>query len=243
MKEKWSVAVQIGLAEHCELEHLATSNREWKRFVDEVHAGENHIESIHHNDSTHFVLPKNVIRALANDRWVVYGVDADLKSIELVAAQTVDMENVHIWDRFVSSPDNEVVYLILNGEVSSNKVTLYELLKDIETEAAASIDLLFVDIDTGEYDVFMNYDFLIKPKVIHIEAHTFGIAAQLITKFLENDYILLSLFDTHNHEGSDLTLRFLRKDVAQDVAWYYLKEDDNRKRNDHFFTIGPDYHE
>ena len=234
-KENVSVAVQIGLADVCELKYLADPN--WRNIVNGIRYGDGKIESIHHGDSTHFLPQQFMMDAFDNDSWVVYGVDADLSSIEQVQSASGHIENLHIWDRFVSTPDNDFANLFLGGKITDKKVTLYELLWDIQTHAEAPIDFLFVDIDTGELDVFMNYNFLIKPMVVHIEAHTLGIATQLLHKFLEKGYILIQFSDTHNTSGSDVTMKFIRKKDIKFAAHYYLKPDHEIKMRDHFFEV------
>ena len=234
-KENVSVAVQIGLAEDCELKYLTDPN--WRDVVNDVRYGDGKIESAHHGDSTHFLPSKCMMDALDNDSWVVYGIDVDLGSIEQVQSESGHIENLHIWDRFVSTPDNDFACTTVRGDFTDNKVTLYELLWEIQTHAEAPIDFLFVDIDTGELDVFMNYNFLIKPRIIHVEAHTLGIATQLLHKFLENSYILIQFSDTHNTSGSDVTMRFIRKNAVKPVAHYYLKSDHEIKMKDHFFKV------
>ena len=235
-KESVSVAVQIGLAEDCELKYLADPH--WRDIIDDVRYGDGKIESAHHKDSTHFLPPKNMMDAFNNDSWVVYGIDVDLASVEWVQSESGHIESLHIWNRFVSTPDNDFVCTTISGNfITDKKVTLYELLLEIQTHAEAPIDFLFVDIDTGELDVFMNYNFHIKPMVVHIEAHTLGIATQLLHKFLENGYILIQFSDTHNTSGSDVTMRFIRKKDIKFAAHYYLKPKHEIKMKDHFFEV------
>ena len=234
-KESISVAVQIGLAEDCELKYLTDPN--WRDVINDVRYADGKIESAHHADSTHFLPPKCIENALNNDRWIVYGIDVDLGSTERVQSESGHIENLHIWDRFVSTPDNDFACTTVRGDFTHNKVTLYELLWEIQTHAEAPVDFLFVDIDTGELDVFMNYNFLIKPMVVHIEAHTLGIATQLLHKFLENGYILIQFSDTHNTCGSDVTMRFIHKKDIKFAAHYYLKPDHEIKMRDHFFEV------
>ena len=221
-KENVSVAVQIGLAEDCELKYLTDPN--WRDVINDVRYGDGKIESAHHADSTHFLPPKCIENALNNDSWIVYGIDVDLSSIERVQSASGHIENLHIWDRFVSTPDNVFANTILGGKHTHKKVTLYELLWEIQTHAEALIDFLFVDIDTGELDVFMNYNFLIKPLIIHVEAHTFEIARELLQKFFENGYILIHLSDTYPHSCSDITMKFIRKNAVKFATHYYRKD-------------------
>ena len=234
-KENVSVAVQIGLADVCELKYLADPN--WRNIVNGIRYGDGKIESIHHGDSPHFLPQQFMMDAFDNDSWVVYGIDADLSSIEQVQSASGHIENLHIWDRFVCSSDNHIPRLFLGGKITDKKVTLYELLWEIQTHAEAPIDFLFVDIDTGELDVFMSYNFLIKPRFIHVEAHTLGIATQLLHKFLDNSYILTYFCDTYPYQSSDITMKFIRKNAVKLAAHYYLKDIGDFNNRDDFFEV------
>ena len=74
---------------------------------------------------------------------VVYGVDVDLGSTEQVQSESAHIENLHIWDRFVSTPDNNFACTTVRGDFTNNKVTLYELLWG-DPDACGSSHRLFV---------------------------------------------------------------------------------------------------
>ena len=167
MRQKGN-CVQIGLHESAEGIYLA--EEDWKLAV--LHLDKKKICGM----SWEFL---NAFDYLA---WNYYGIDADpasvLKLIEewgvsedfkfiqaLVCERTGGLvRSWHHLDYSMDPKPRQPYYCV--------SINLSDLLNQLEDEPG-SIDLLIVDVDTYEWEIFRNYDFSVKPKYICTEVNLF----------------------------------------------------------------------
>ena len=114
--------------------------------------------------------------------WNYYGIDADPASIlKLIEAWGLS-EDYKFIQAFVTAKTGEIVegwhHLDYEQEPEPRQpyycvsINLSDLLNQLEDEPG-SIDLLIVDVDTYEWEIFRNYDFSVKPKYICTEVNLF----------------------------------------------------------------------
>jgi len=87
----------------------------------------------------------------------------------------------HIGDKLSLHPDN---FGLFDKKITVNSITLDDLLFDMK-----EIDFLKVDAEGHELNIFLNYSFKVKPKIIKVEhKHVDDIA--LSKKLEENGYLV-----------------------------------------------------
>ena len=163
------------------------------------------------------------------DSWNYVGVDEDINSILLHSGR---YETAGTW--VVARMGSGVP--VLNGVTSfhwhKNKfkgcyvpcITLSQLFEGL---GCSTVEILAVDIEGSEFELFENYDWSLFPRLIHVELHAFEVELwessemvdalevkkELMAKMLP-DYELFLEFEIH---GASLECQFVHKDFCGDA--------------------------
>ena len=153
------VCVQIGLGFHPEYVYFVSSN--WRLAHDNQ-------PPIHQVDSS-------VFEGIKDEKWEFYGIDCDPYSIAHVSKD--NRQDGH-WILAYISPETggfeEVVSLCFREKARDSmfvpKISLPDIINQFDIP---HIDLLAVDIEGAEVDMFESYDWRICPKYIAVEIHSY----------------------------------------------------------------------
>lgn len=153
--QKKGVCVQIGIQDSADFAYLA--DRDWQSKMET----EPPLKSV----------PEAVADGI--ERWEYYGIDADCVWIAEMLKRD-HPPNTHWIQAFIAAADGRVCeFESMMSETrirpfATVSVTLDTLLQDLEI---TNVDVLAVDVEGAEFDVFEAYDWSIKPRYITVECH------------------------------------------------------------------------
>lgn len=123
-----------------------------------------------YNADQEWQLDPNIFSDISS--WHFYGVDANPHSIACAAVKYRPLESENIvWCCACIDPAKEAFFVGdfgFNQPICVPPITLDRLFESL---ALVDCDLLALDIEGGEYRIFEDYDWQIKPRVIKIEMH------------------------------------------------------------------------
>jgi len=170
------VCVQIGLCESLEGMYL-------------VYPSDNFVNNTKYRYANNMEVVRSLLDDLKGDDWYYWGVDSDIASVfylvqeyggylrnercHLLLASVGGETKISQGDLFWSMPTHSGRFKYLNPPFYNGSVLRPELsLKDLFFYLGLpSVDLLILDCEGSEYEIFENYDFSVKPKCIVVECH------------------------------------------------------------------------
>ena len=189
--------VQIGIDKTAEYIFLTESD--WKLKL--------------HNADDEWQLDPNIFSDIS--RWNYHGVDANPHSIACAAVQyryleRLDLNNVKWICTSIGSMES--MYSVgeygFNQPIYTPSITLSRLFALLGLDY--NFELLALDIEGMEYEIFKDYDWKIKPKVIKVEMHhpleRSSERHALVRLFESHGYRLIDRITTDYHEYA----KFLR---------------------------------
>ena len=153
--QKKGVCVQIGIQDSADFAYLA--DRDWQAKMETAPP------------------LKRIPEAVANgfQAWKYYGIDADCVWIAEMLKRD-HPPNTHWIQAFIATADGqvcEVESMMSETRIrpfATVSVTLDTLLQDLEI---TDVDVLVVDVEGAEMEIFEAYDWGIKPRYITVECH------------------------------------------------------------------------
>jgi len=149
-------------------------------------------------------------------QWRYYGIDQDCGSIAFMIGKYDDIENA-MWIQAAINRDSRLKK-ITSWKVRGRRkfymksTTLETLFSDLNLPR---IDVLAMDIEGDEREVFENYPWTIYPRFMNIEVHKTGNKYTLddnktfIRNLMEqHGYVTLASFDTNIRQGNNHTHEF-----------------------------------